>query len=65
MLIWINPDQLDLSSPQSEFTTNERTFSSCVLLHRLIITGQDEEILRRSLTLPFLHAPASISFGER
>ena len=47
MLIWINPDQLDLSSPQSEFTTNERTFSSCVLLHRLIITGQDEEILRR------------------
>ena len=40
-------DRLDLSALQPMFTYKERTFTGCVLLHRLIITRQDEEILRR------------------
>ena len=40
-------DYLHLSALQPMFSYMERTFTNCVLLHRLIITGQDEEILRR------------------
>ena len=36
-----------LSALQPKFTYNWNTFTNCVLLHCLIITGQDEEILRR------------------
>ena len=40
-------DPLHLSAPQTKFTYNAITFTNCVLLHWLIIIGQDEEILRR------------------
>jgi len=44
----ITADHL-LSALQPNFTYKERTrtFTGCILLHRLIIAGQDEEILRR------------------
>ena len=45
MLILADP--LHLSALQTKFSYNGRTFTNCVLLHRLIITRQDEEILRR------------------
>ena len=40
--------ELPLSMAQPEFKHNSQTFSNCLLLHRLLVTGQmEEEILRR------------------
>ena len=36
-----------LSSPQPDFKHNGLTFSGCLLLHRLIVTGQTDELVRR------------------
>ena len=57
MLILADP--LHLSALQTKFSYNGRTFTNCVLLHRLIITRQDEEILRRRHQLD----PALLALG--
>ena len=36
-----------LSSPQPDFKAKGYTFSGCLLLHRLVITGQTAELVRR------------------
>ena len=37
-----------LSSLQPKFKEQERTFFQCRLLHKLLVTGQEEELLMRS-----------------
>ena len=37
----------DLSSPEPDFEHDGWTFSGCLLLHRLIVTGQTDELVRR------------------
>ena len=51
-----------LSSPQPEFEHDGLTFSNCLLLHRLLATGQEEVVLRRRKELPSQQKPASTSF---
>ena len=41
------PASLPLSLPQPEFQHDGHTFNGCLLLHRLLATGQGEEVLRR------------------
>ena len=36
-----------LSEPEPVFQHNVHTFSGCRLLHRLIVTGQTDELVRR------------------
>jgi len=36
-----------LSSPVPEFKLGERSFSNCLLVHKLLATGQGEEVLQR------------------
>jgi len=36
-----------LSTPQPEFKHGDDTWKDCLLLHRLLIEGKDEEVLRR------------------
>ena len=38
---------LPLSLPQPEFQHEGRTFNDCLLLHRLLVTGHEEEVQRR------------------
>ena len=40
-----------LSSPQPDFEHDIYTFSGCLLLHRLIVTGQTDELVRRKREL--------------
>ena len=40
-------DELLLSAPQPDFEQNTWTFSNAVLLHRLLITGQEEQVVSR------------------
>ena len=36
-----------LSAPQPEFETDQRTWSNCLLLHWLLIIGDEEQVLLR------------------
>ena len=49
MIFWSDPEVLPLSSPQPDFKRDGggSTFSGCLLLHRLIVTGQTDELVRR------------------
>ena len=40
-------DGLSLSAPQQDFKHNGRTFSNALLLHRLLITGHEEQVVNR------------------
>ena len=40
-------DGLSLSAPQQDFKHNGRTFSNALLLHRLMITGHEEQVVNR------------------
>ena len=48
-----------LSTPQPEFDHDGHTFNDCLLLHRLLVTGQEEEVLRRRQEL----SPSLLSHG--
>lgn len=54
-----------LSTPQPEFDHDGHTFNGCLLLHRLLVTGQEEEVLRRRLELSPLPPVAWLQqYGE-
>ena len=36
-----------LSAPQTQFQVGPRTFGNCLLLHRLLVIGEEEEVLSR------------------
>merc|ERR1712012_223306 len=36
-----------LSTPQPDFETDQRTWSNCLLLHQLLIIGDEEQVLSR------------------
>ena len=40
-----------LSSPQPDFKAKGFTFNGCRLIHKLVITGQTEELVRRKKEL--------------
>ena len=40
-------DGLSLSAPQQDFKHDGRTFSNALLLHRLMITGHEEQVVNR------------------
>jgi len=43
----IIPFPQSLSTPQPEFETDQRTWSNCLLLHHLLIIGDEEQVLNR------------------
>ena len=43
-----------MSAPQPDFEHDGVTFSKCLLLHRLLATGQEEVVLQRRQELPSL-----------
>ena len=40
-------DELLLSAPQPDFDLDDLTFSNAVLLHRLVATGKEEQVVSR------------------
>lgn len=38
-----------LSTPQPDFETDQRTWSNCLLLHQLLIEGDEEQVLKSVL----------------
>ena len=40
-------DELLLSAPQPDFEHDGHTFSNALLLHRLLATGQEEQVVSR------------------
>ena len=40
-----------LSAPQPEFETDQRTWSNCLLLHQLLIIGDEEQVLTSVLLI--------------
>ena len=46
-MIHVNPKEKALSTLQPKFEHNGWTFEGCPLLHRLVVTGEEEEVLRR------------------
>ena len=45
--IFVFADELLLSAPQPTFEHGGFTFSNCSLLHKLLITGQGEQVVSR------------------
>ena len=46
-VIFVLADELPLSAPQPTFEHGGFTFSNCSLLHKLLITGQGEQVVSR------------------
>ena len=42
-----------LASPQPDFKLGQMTYSNCLLLHRLLVTGHGEKLLRRRQEISF------------
>ena len=62
-----NPKEEALSSPQPKFGHNGWTFEGCLLIHRLLVTGEEEEVLRRIKEVPSesVQVSRSLSFLTR
>ena len=59
------PQLEPLSAPQPTFQQDDYTFSNCSLLHKLLITGQGEQVVsRRGELRDLLHLTCEWEYSE-
>ena len=54
MGVCVSNNPQSLSAPQPEFETDQRTWSNCLLLHWLLIIGDEEQVLKSFLLTLYL-----------